>query len=156
MQSGIDINILTLQTKNSEWMRAFGEDHGRVVAFLPVGESIISRYSHCFRIRDIEKIRSAVMYQEPQAGVSTIKDLVDVNKVTISPNGQYLVSEDETCVHLWCLSDDTYEGCLAVHFDTIGTPDDVKILSFSSDSESLMLCTKNMVYVWTLRKIRHP
>ncbi|KAF5579368.1 G beta WD-40 repeats containing protein [Fusarium pseudocircinatum] len=155
IQNGFDVNILTLDTKACEWMRAPGEDHGRVMAFLPEGESFISRYSHCFRIWDTEELRSSIICQEPQSDLETIGD-VAVNNVAISLNGQYLVSDNGSCIRLWCLPDGTYEGYMDVHLDTIEAFDDVRILSFSSDSESLILRAKNMVYVWVLRESRQP
>ncbi|TVY72857.1 hypothetical protein Focb16_v011593 [Fusarium oxysporum f. sp. cubense] len=92
----------------------------------------------------------ATVPQGPSAELETIENLVDIKRVFISPNGHFLVSEDDARLKLWDLSGETYEGQLAVHIHTL---DDLKILSFSADSESLMLCAKNMFYIWMMGKI---
>lgn len=90
------------------------------------------------------------MPQGPSAELEIIENLMDMKRVVISPNGHFLVSEDDARLKLWDLSGETYEGQLAVHIHTL---DDLKILSFSADSESLMLCVKNMFYIWMMGKV---
>ncbi|KAJ4039356.1 hypothetical protein NW756_009530 [Fusarium oxysporum] len=97
-----------------------------------------------------ERLRSATVPQGPTAELETIENLVNIKRVVISPNGHFLVSEDDARLKLWDLSGETYEGQLAVHIHTL---DDLKILSFSADSESLMLCAKDMFYIWMMGKI---
>uniref|UniRef100_A0A0D2XP93 Uncharacterized protein n=1 Tax=Fusarium oxysporum (strain Fo5176) TaxID=660025 RepID=A0A0D2XP93_FUSOF len=120
------------------------------MAFLPGGERIISRYPDSLKIWGTEKLRSATVPQGPLAELETIENLVDIKRVVISPNGHFLVSEDDARLKLWDLSGETYEGQLAVHIHAL---DDLEILSFSADSESLMSCAKNMFYIWMMGKI---
>ncbi|WKT46733.1 WD40/YVTN repeat-like-containing domain superfamily [Fusarium oxysporum f. sp. vasinfectum] len=150
IQSGFDINVHSLQTRNVGSTREYASHYGDIMAFLPGGESIISRYPDSLKIWGTEKLRSATVPQGPSAELETIENLVDIKRVFISPNGHFLVSEDDAGLKLWDLSGETYEGQLAVHIHTL---DDLKILSFSADSDSLMLCAKNMFYIWMMGKI---
>ncbi|KAG5823866.1 hypothetical protein H9Q74_006016 [Fusarium xylarioides] len=152
IQSGFDINVHSLQTGDVESTREYASPYGDIVAFLPGGESIISRYPDSFKIWDMEELRNATVLQGPAAEVETIESLVDLKRVVISPNGRFLVSDDGARLRLWNLSDDKYEGQLAIHLHIL---DDLKILSFTADSESLSLCAKNMFYKWMMGKIRN-
>ncbi|KAJ9422992.1 WD40-repeat-containing domain protein [Fusarium oxysporum] len=114
IQSGFDINVHSLQTRNVGSTREYASHYG------------------------------------PLAELETIENLVDIKRVVISPNGHFLVSEDDARLKLWDLSGETYEGQLAVHIHAL---DDLEILSFSADSESLMSCAKNMFYIWMMGKI---
>ncbi|KAM0086026.1 hypothetical protein ACKRZS_001621 [Fusarium odoratissimum] len=150
IQTGFDIIVNSLQTRNVGSTREYASPYSDIMASLPGGEGIISRYPDSLKIWDTEKLRSATVPQGPSAELGAIENLVDIKRVVISPNGHFLVSEDDTGLKLWDLSGETYEGQLAVHIHTL---DDLKILSFSADSESLMLCAKNMFYIWMMGKI---
>ncbi|KAM5517837.1 Vegetative incompatibility protein HET-E-1-like protein 15 [Fusarium oxysporum f. sp. phaseoli] len=107
IQSGFDINVHSLQTRNVGSTREYASHYGDIMAFLPGGESIISRYPDSLKIWGTEKLRSATVPQGPSAELETIENLVDIKRVFISPNGHFLVSEDDAGLKLWDLSGET-------------------------------------------------
>ncbi|KAL5595045.1 hypothetical protein FOVSG1_008734 [Fusarium oxysporum f. sp. vasinfectum] len=131
IQTGFDIIVNSLQTRNVGATKEYASPYSDIMASLPGGEGIISRYPDSLKIWDTERLRSATVPQGPSAELETIENLVDMKRVVISPNGHFLVSEDDARLKLWDLSGET----------------------FSADSESLMSCAKNMFYIWMMGKI---
>ncbi|KAL5607207.1 hypothetical protein FOBRF1_007704 [Fusarium oxysporum] len=146
-------SVEVIEIRTGSCVHNFGHQEcmSQSLAYSPDGKQLLIQTGFDIIVNSLQtRLRSATVPQGPSAELGAIENLVDIKRVVISPNGHFLVSEDDTGLKLWDLSGETYEGQLAVHIHTL---DDLKILSFSADSESLMLCAKNMFYIWMMGKI---